>query len=182
MGGTARFEVPRLPAPAGAALFRQLQQRMDGLRTYRVREVFDTGLSTIRSTYEFQAPDRLRVSEPSGFKLVWIGRTRYQQQGEGSGWLVQPGGTRYSVPSFIWGYVPDRRFAFRVVGHAEVDGRTTRILSFYGPESSASYWFRLWVDPRGLVRRAEMRAGGHFMDQTFDRFDAPMQVKAPIEP
>jgi len=62
-----------------------------------------------------------------------------------------------------------------------VDGVATKILVFYGPSGAAPFWFRLWVDATGLVRRAEMRANGHFMDQRFDDFDAPLTITAPLQ-
>lgn len=44
------------------------------------------------------------------------------------------------------GMEPDERWTyFRAVGHAGVGRRRTSILSFYGPEGIAPYWFRLSV-------------------------------------
>jgi len=54
-------------------------------------------------------------------------------------------------------------------------------LAFFGPSDAAPIWFRLWVDPDGLVRRAEMRAAGHFMDQRYDHFDVPLAIEAPSQ-
>ncbi len=179
-GGVATFHVPALPAPDGRPLFERLQAVMHDLHTYRLHQVLDSGSSALRSTYTFQAPDRLWVRDPSGFQIVWIGRTRYQQQRRGSGWIVQPGGTKYSVPSFIWDYVPSQLLDFRVVGEDRLDGRPTRILSFFGPELTAPIWFRLWVGSDGIVLRAQMRAQGHFMDQRYYGFNAPAQIEPPV--
>ena len=41
------------------------------------------------------------------------------------------------------------------------------------------YWYRLWVDSDGLVRRAEMRGPGHFMDHQYRDFDTPVQIEPP---
>ena len=89
------------------------------------------------------------------------------------------GGTSFPVSSFVWDYVPDRVIDPRIVGTAQFDGVNTTILSFYGPLGSAAYWFRLWVDPTGLVRRTEMRAQGHFMMQRYSAFDAPISIEPP---
>ena len=85
----------------------------------------------------------------------------------------------FPVSTFVWDYVPDRVVDPRIVGDGHIDGVDTTVLSFYGPLGSAAYWFRLWVDPTGLVRRAEMRAQGHFMNQRYFDFDAPITIEPP---
>src|SRR5437879_689175 len=105
------------------------------------------------------------------FRSLWLstsGRSRSIPAGRRSG--VRPGEPSFPVLSFVWDYVPDQIVDPRIVGTAHVDGVDTTILSFFGPLSSAAYWFRLWVDPTGLVRRAEMRAQGHFMNQRYFDF------------
>jgi len=62
---------------------------------------------------------------------------------------------------------------------AGVDGQRTTIISFAGGGPGAPIWFRLWVDPQGLVRRAEMRAPGHFMNDTYYDCDAPFTIVGP---
>jgi len=179
-GGTARFQIPSLPAPDGLALFNLLEQRMHSLRTYQQQEAFDNGSSIVRSTYGFESPDRLRVTEPNGFAVVWIGSTRYQRQGRGRGWIEQPGQAMSTLPSFIWDYIPDQRFDFRVIGKEGLNTGSGALLSFYGPEGgSAPYWFTLWVDRTGIVRRAEMVSAGHFMTETFNRFNASLTITPP---
>jgi len=75
--------------------------------------------------------------------------------------------------------LPDRVVDPRILGTARLGGTDTTILSFFGPLGSAAYWFRLWVDPTGLVRRTEMRAQGHFMSQRYSAFDAPIAIQPP---
>jgi copper transport protein len=180
--GVARFDLPLLPAPDGGALLARMQQRMHHLATLRYTEVLSSGLAgpPLRSSYQQQAPDRLRVQTSTGFQSVWVGRTYYVQRHPGEGWIAQPGGTPYTVPSFVWDYLPTQLLDPRIVGAARVDGVATKILAFYGPTGSAPIWFRLWVDPNGLVRRAEMRAPGHFMDQRYGDFDGRVAIEAPV--
>jgi len=180
--GVARFDLPLLPAPDGGALLARMQQRMHHLATLRYTEVLSSGLAStpLRSAYQQQAPDRLRVQTSTGFQSVWVGRTYYVQRHPGAGWIAQPGGTPYTVPSFVWDYLPTQLLDPRIVGAARVDGVATKILAFYGPTGSAPIWFRLWVDPNGLVRRAEMRAPGHFMDQRYGDFDGRVAIEAPV--
>jgi len=44
---------------------------------------------------------------------------------------------------------------------------------------STPIWFRLWVDAEGLVHRAHLRAGGHFMEQRYFDVDAPIDIQPP---
>src|SRR6266508_2989846 len=182
--GVVAFRLPLLPAPDGSTLLVRMQARMHHLTTLRYREVLTSGLDagSLRSSYQQQAPDRLQVQTSAGSQSVWIGATMYRQAHPGAGWIAQPGVTPYTVPSFVWDYLPTQLLDPRIVGTARVDGVATKILTFFGPSGSAPIWFRLWVDPAGLVRRAEMRAAGHFMDQRYDDFDGPAAIEAPLHP
>jgi copper transport protein len=179
--GVAAFRLLLLPAPDGSALLRRLQARMHHLATLRYTEVLSSGLAgaPLRSSYQQQAPDRLRVQTSAGSSSVWIGRTVYLQRHPGEGWITQPAATPYTVPSFVWDYLPTRVLDPRIVATEQVNRVATKILVFFGPSDSAPIWFRLWVDADGLVRRAEMRAAGHFMDQRYDDFDAHLAIQAP---
>jgi len=181
--GVVAFRLPLLPAPDGSALLARMQARMHHLTTLGYTEVLSSGLvgAPLRSSYQQQAPDRLRVQNSTGSKTVWVGTTMYLQRHPGEGWIAQPDSAPYTVPSFVWDYLPTRFLDPRIVGAAQVDGVATKILAFFGPSDSAPIWFRLWVDPAGLVRRAEMRAAGHFMDQRYDHFDAPLAIEAPSQ-
>src|SRR6266511_873723 len=181
--GVVAFRLPLLPAPDGRALLGRMQARMHHLATLGYTEVLSSGFAgaPLRSSYQQQAPDRLRVQTSAGSKTVWEGTTMYLQRQPGEGWIAQPDSAPYTVPSFVWDYLPTRLLDPRIVGAAQVDGVATKILAFFGPSDSAPIWFRLWVDPDGLVRRAEMRAAGHFMDQRYDHFDAPLAIEAPSQ-
>jgi copper transport protein len=175
----ASFNVPTLPAPDGTHLFAQVEQRMHALTSYRLNQSLDSGTDTLRTVYLCRAPDRMRARSTGGFQIVWTGGTEYIERAPGAGWIVHQGEPSFPVLSFVWDYVPDRIIDPRIVGAAHVDGVDTTLLSFYGPLGSAAYWFRLWVDPTGLVRRTEMRAQGHFMDQRYFAFDAPISIGPP---
>jgi len=111
-------------------------------------------------------------------QAVWIGDTRYIRDSPGAPWQVQPGGPSIPVPSFIWDYF--KPFVNpRIVGEEQVDGVRTTVVSFAGGQKGTPIWFRLWIDPQGLVRRAEMRAPGHFMNDRYYDFDAPFTITAP---
>jgi hypothetical protein len=66
------------------------------------------------------------------------------------------------------------------VGEDRVDGPQATVVSFAGGQPGTPIWFRLWIDPQGLVRRAEMRAQGHFMNDHYYDFGAPFAISAPV--
>lgn len=177
-GGMDIIELPDLPAPAGTSLFRRMEERMHDLRTYRLVEDLTSGRTTIRSTYAFQAPDRMRIEADTGFQSVFVGETRYRRERPGQRWQREERTLPAEVPSFIWD--TNRSGLPRVVGTEQVEGRRTRILTFFGGSETVPIWFRLWVDPEGLVRRAEMRAQGHFMDHRYYAFDRQFVVEPPV--
>ena len=176
VGGIASFRLPDLPAPDGSSLLEHAQRRMHTLRTYRLEEVLASGLATVRASYAFEAPDRARISVRGGATRILVGGKEYFRPRPGARWRVELG-PPLRVPVFVWdSFLPP--VAPRIVGVAVVDGVRTRIVSFAG-SGSLPIWFRLWIDGTGLVRRAEMRAQGHFMDHRYSGFDAPIEIGPP---
>ena len=145
-----------------------------------MREELSSGKGSIRSDYAFVAPDRARIDVEDRSTTVFVGGTRYLREGTGP-WQVQRNSPPLSVPIFIWD-------SFRpwvdpwIVGSKRVDGRPARVLSFFGSSGGTPAWFRLWIGGDGLVLQAQMRAQGHFMDQRYGDFDAPIQIQAPPGP
>lgn len=177
-GGTAVFDVPALPAPDGTALLNRVQERMHALQTYRQEEILRPAQPPLNAVYAFQAPDRLRIEASNGFQTVWVGGTRYLRERPDAPWKVEESGAPVSVPLFVWDGASV--VAPRILGTASVEGIDTHILSFFELKGQLAVWFRLWVDPGGLVRRAEMRAQGHFMDHRYYDFDAPLRIAPPV--
>ncbi len=177
-GGTASFDLPQLPALDGSALLEKSQAIMHGLRTYRLNETLSSGIAVVRSRYSFVAPDRMESVVGGKSEAIWVGTTRYTRDQPGASWEVQQGGPSIPVPSFIWDYFKPYR-DISVLGRQRVYGMPTTIVSFFGQTGGTPVWFRLWVDPEGLVRLAQMRAPGHFMDHRYFDFDAPIQIQPP---
>jgi copper transport protein len=181
IGGTASFELPSLPAPDGSRLLERVQQRMHQLGSYRQIEVLSSGRGGTRSVYAFVAPDRytsqgIRDGEVT-VEVIEIDDTRYFRSSPEAPWEEQTGGPVPEVPKFIWDYYLPA-VGLSIVGSARVDGVNTEVVSFAGT-GSVPIWFKLWVDDEGLVRRAEMRAQGHFMDHRYFAFDAPIEIEPP---
>jgi copper transport protein len=178
-GGTSTFPLPSLPPPDGRELFGKMQGRMHQLRTYRLDEVLSSGRASFRATYAFEAPDRMRIAGEKGVERIIIGEREWRREGAGGRW-EEESAFPPSVPSFIWdsGEGPT---APTIVARDRLARVETTVLSFAGGPSGTAIWFRLWIDPGGLVRRAEMRAIGHFMDHRYFAFDAPFHIEPPTE-
>jgi len=173
----ARFELPDLPAPDGQPLVDRLNQRMARVNTFRYDEVLGPASPPLRSTAEIVAPDRIHFTILTlDRQTIRIGDLFYRRDGDGP-WDVEKG-PPVEVPSYIWDY-PDK-VAHSIVGADRVDGVDTTIVSVFVDHASGPIWYRLWVDDDGLVRRAEMRARGHFMDHHYADFGAPITIDPPV--
>jgi copper transport protein len=181
IGGTASFRIPSLPALDGTGILPTMMRRMHELTSYRQDEILTSGQAVVDSRYAFVAPDEMsqEVNESgSRSRVIWIGGARYLKPSPAAPWQVERGGPAPSVPSFVWDFF--RPFIdARVLGSARVDSVPTTIVAFFGDSGGLPVWFRLWIDARGLVHRAEMRAQGHFMDHRYYDFDAPIQIVPP---
>lgn len=177
--GSAEFELPLLPAREGSDLVRLMQSRMSALHSLRLAETLGPPEPPVRAEFTFQAPDRIAY-EVSGSAVVWIGRSRYLRDGHDATWRIEDTGFALEIPKFVWDPPGvDRLLAPRIVGTDRVGDVETQVVSFFAQGGSIPIWFRLWVDAEGLVRRAEMRAEGHFMDHRYSDFDAPLSIEPP---
>ena len=181
-GGTAGFDLPSLPAPDGAALLQQVQDRMHRLRSYRIDETLGPAAPPLQAGYAFQAPDRMRLELANGSQTIFVGTNRYTRADPSSAWQAEPVGVSLSVPSFTWdpSNPAERPVAVRVVGADEANGMPTQIVAFFQSTANTPLLFRLWADADGLVHRAEMYGQGHFMEDRYADFDAPLAIEPPM--
>jgi hypothetical protein len=181
-GGTARFDLPALPAADGTALLDQVQARMHTLAGYRIDETLGPAEPPLRAAYTAEAPDRLRIDFADGTSSIWIGATRYRRAaGTAGAWQAEPTGTSLPIPSFAWDLpAPGSVYTgVHVIGTETVDGVSTQVLAFFWRAGQTVAWFRLWADASGLVHQASMRAQGHFMDHHYTAFNAPPHITPP---
>jgi len=181
-GGTAAFDLPTLPTQDGTALLQQVQERMHQLHTYQVDETLGPATPPLRAAYSFEAPDRMQLSFGDGETTVWVGPTRYTRDTLSGVWKAEDVGTSLPVPSFVWD-IPDSGGTYvgaHIVGTETVDGVVTHVLTFFLDLPQTPVWFQLWSDTSGLVRRASMRAQGHFMDHRYTDFDVPDSIEPPV--
>lgn len=181
-GGTASFDLPRLPAPDGSALVRAAATRMDRLGTYRVSEV----LSGIHSDYVYARPHRMYLRTWFGGHAqgtLWLGPSVYRRSDERAPWRLQSKGALAPVPYFPWN--PFRPFVdAHVVGTARVGGTTTTVVSVFGGHGAdpTAVWFTLYVDrATDRVLSARMWAPNHFMNDRYYAFDRPVRIPSPAQ-
>lgn len=179
--GRASFTVPPLPAPDGTSLLQAAEATMDGLDTVRYDETFGPGDPPTTSTWELVLPDRLHgtLHPPDYRETIRIGDRWWNRTDPEGPWTEATGsgeGLSVRVDEFVWEL---NRSNVRLAGEGRVDGVPTRIVSFFGEIGELPLWYRLWVDDDDRVRRAVMLTQGHFMDQRYYDFDAPIQVQPP---
>ncbi len=93
-------------------------------------------------------------------------------------WQVTSGVPSLTVPMFTWDYFTPF-IDPRIVDRSTVDGVPTTVVSFFGGSNETAIWFRLWIDDSGLVRRAQMDAPGHYMQDMYSAFDAAPAMVPP---
>ena len=124
-----------------------------------------------------EAPDRLQYTLATGSETVFIGPTRYSRDTPTDHWTAEDTSPIH-VPTLIW--TQESIQGARIVGADETDGVPTQVVAFFEELDGGPIWFRLWIDAQGFVRRAEMRAPGHFMDHRYFDFDGAISIVAPI--
>jgi putative copper export protein len=178
-GGEARFTIPQLPAMPASSLLAKAQARMHALTSYRLSEVLNSGLASITTHYAFESPDRME-SRGGGTSVVLIGGTRYLRESPNAPWHTETGGPPLKVPSFIWDYFTPL-IDVHSLGAQRVEGLRTHVLAFYGSSGGIPVWFRAWIDSRGFILEAHMRAVGHFMDHRYFDFDGAIRITPPAQ-
>ena len=107
-----------------------------------------------------------------------IGAEAFERDPGASTWQA----SSFGAPGIRWPSDYYREFwadaaAVSLLGTTIVDGVPTQVVSFVRPDLPA--WFRLYIDADGRVRRQEMRAEGHLMDQAYTGFDRPLSIEPP---
>ncbi len=168
-----------LPAPDGSKELTQVLASEEALKTAVLTEKLQGSGDgpTIVSTYRFQAPDRAEITVNDATQIL-AGLDQFRRTGMGP-WVK----SAFPAPGFSWptGYYRDfwaGAAAVRILGTDTVDGVPSTIIGFVRPDIPA--WFRIWVGKSdGLLRRADMRAEGHIMNQTYGQLNAPITVQTP---
>ncbi len=170
-GSELAFGLPaRLPR-SGSALFARVQKTMGALRSWRYVERLSSGRGAVVSHIAVQAPNRLRLRSSTGYRLVIIGRRR---------WDLHSG--RWERSSFS-GLSVSELFMWNGAAHARILGpwrprsRLKTLAAFHAQPFPA--WFRLAVDESGRVLEAEMIAQSHFMLHDYGDFNGAISIRPP---
>jgi hypothetical protein len=146
---------------------------MERLRTVRVRQVLSNGVSDLRSTWLYRAPDRSSYVASNGTRGVIIGDRRWDFS---AGRWTARAATRVPSPRYMWAGASRPR----LLGTAVRRGRPVQVLALFRPNGSYPAFFRLYVDHTGRVLQADMLAPAHFMVDTLDRFNASIRIRPPV--
>ena len=175
-----------LPAKDGSAQLEDTLTAMADVDSARVREDLRSAADAapIVSSYGFSAPDRMRwdVEPPRAdareSTRIAIGDTGYlTDESEPDGWKTYDWiGEPFAWPEGFYEEFFVDPFAVRVIGNDTIDGTPTTVLAF--TQTAYPAWYRLWIDDQDRIRRLEMLADGHFMDQYFT-LDEPVDVRPP---
>ena len=164
--------LPARRPPSGAALYRAIKRRMGAIPAVRVDERLSNGTSSIRTRFAFRAPDRMRYEINTGVKAIVIGGRRWDWAG---GRWEAASTEPIRSPAYIWA---GARRPW-LLGRERLDGRSVRVLSVFRNEPRFPAWFRLSVDDRDRVVRAEMLSVGHFMVDRLSAFGEPVTIAPP---
>ena len=176
-----------LPAADGSARLEDVLTAMADVQSARVREELrsEANADPIVSSYRFSAPDRMRWDVTPAMAggrestRIAIGDTGYlTDASEPDGWKTYDWiGEPFSWPvKFYEEFFVDST-AVRVIGTDSLDGAPATILAF--TQTAYPAWYRLWIDDEDRIRRLEMLADGHFMDQYFQDLNEPVDVRPP---
>ena len=103
-----------------------------------------------------------------------VGSVRYSRSTPSGRWIVEAT-LPVRVPEFAWdsGPIQDARIVDASGPGAE------QVISFFEAPYGNPVWFRLVFDGQGLIRQAEMRARGHFMDHRYFDLNAGFSILPP---
>lgn len=175
---TVTLQVP-LPAADGTAEFNRAIQAMEGLESAHLAERLQGSLGgqVYDTEYDFEAPDRMRITSGTSERLV-MGAREFDRGDDGTWQALQWPGSPFTWPGSYYRDFWANASAVRLMGTVEIDGVPSNIVAFVRPEIPA--WFRIWVGiDDGIVRKMEMRAEGHLMEQDWAP-NAPVSIEPPI--
>ena len=178
---TARMQL-QLPAADGTAVMDRMFPAMEALDSAEVVEELraEEGGLLVTSEYEFESGtvDAIRWRVNGGASIrIGIGTRGFIKSGAEPWEAYEWTGDGFHWPErFYRSFFADAD-AVRVLGTEQIGGVQTTAVGFVVLDYPA--WFRLWVDDNGLIRRLEMLAERHFMDQTYGPFNEPVSITPP---
>ncbi|HEX5503878.1 MAG TPA: CopD family protein [Thermomicrobiales bacterium] len=171
---TATFSLA-LPAGGARPLLAWADEAMNHLSSLRERQTVSSGGPVVAATYEYVAPDRLHLVTAEGETIV-TGKRRFDRL-TGQPWAesVWPEDAGYRWPRYD---LASTASEVTLLGEEEVAGQPCWIVAYLDTETGARY--TIWIGERDhLLHQQRMAATGHYMESTFDDFDAPLAIEPP---
>lgn len=165
------FGLPPLPAPDGRALLARIATRFLQTRSVRFHERLSSGPGqTVVSDWRIAAPSSLSFQASDGSSGIIIAGRRWDRQ-NGGRWVESPQAPQVPQPQLPWAAHVDN---VRVLPSASGIVR----VSFVDPATPA--WFTVSADRTTMrLRRIEMVAPAHFMQDTYRAYDEPSGIAPP---
>lgn len=180
----AERRVPVTPRDDGERTLQAMLEAMGDVRSAVVHEALRERAdgAAIRSTYRFRAPDAMRWEVTTGGSTrIALGQTGYLRTTPEGQWNeYEWPGDGFRWPAAFYDSFFSDATAINVLGTEQISGQPATVVTFVQPAYPA--WYRLMIDrDSGRLLRLEMRAERHVMDQTFESYDEPVDISAPLE-
>jgi hypothetical protein len=167
---------PPAADPAAQQAFETALVRLERLQSVRQQDALADGTGgVVLSTARYAAPDRFALQTAEGEQSIAIGPTQAFRRLD-EPWRTVRRSAPFRYPTYRDAY--EGATAFRLGHETTLDGRPTRILTFYVARDRA--WYCWWIDAAdGLLRREVMVAPSHYMTTVYDAYDAPVDIALP---
>ena len=177
-----------LPAAAGDELFGEMMTAMERLNSARVREelrVEETDPPVVSDYTLVSGPaDRIKwkvtgeIVEQAGIRIGIGTQGYYSGDGGETFEAYEWSGDGFSWPEAFYSSFFADAAAVRDLGMTEFAGEQARVLTFVQPRYPA--WYRVLLDPDSKrIKRLQMRAELHLMDQSYGSYNEPLHVAPP---
>ncbi len=165
-----------LPSGGARSILAASDAAMNRLTGLRERQSIGAGGTPTVTTYEWAAPDRLRLTADTGGETIIIAKRRFDRVGGGQ-WVAsewpEPSGYRWPQYAFAKSAVE-----VTILGREQIDGVPCWKLAFL--DSAGDARVTLWIGEQdGLVRQQRMFSVGHYMESRFTDFNIPIAIEAP---
>ena len=174
-GHAYAFDLPKLPAPSGAAIVAKAASVWNALHTLIWREVLASSpTNALHTVYVAQAPDRLSYTIAGKSAAVIIGGKRWDRPTPHGAWQPSIQDPPVRQPQPFWDEATDAH----ILGTATIGGRAVWRVSFLDPTTPA--WFEASIDKRTYrTLQLDMIAASHFMHDVYGPFNSSVDLAPP---
>jgi hypothetical protein len=162
------------PTSQAAAVVRAAAAEYKRIRSMVTHErLASSPTEVVYTTYYAVSPNRLRFRIRGQGESIIIAKRRWDR-GLHGGWRESAQSPIDSLEPYWTPVVQDAT----ILGSATVQGRPVWVVSFAAPQTPG--FFTIWVDKSNhRTLELKMTAAAHFMNHTYDQFDAPILVVPP---